>query len=544
MGTVGMREGRERGGWGRGAAEAVGVGGALCLVQYFANGTYWVDELAIVRNIVDRPLAALLLRPLDYDQVAPSGFLLVQHLLERTFGTGELVLRAYALVMAFIALAAVLHIGRRLLPGRAAVVPALVLGVSGQFHWLSSQVKPYSGDVAMIAVLLALALSVEQWREWTLARRLALAIGAVAPWFAQPALFAIPSLALAVLWHDVTRNRRVPRWTVGAVLFWGVSALLSLLAARARVDAATMSFMRAFWRGGFAPIPPTSWSDLKWPGYVLRSVVADLSNQQWSYAYFAVAVVGAVTLWRRSRRDLVLLLAPLALAFVASALRQYPLAHRLAFFLAPIVAVLIGGGFAALLPSSVSGSTRFAWGAILAFMAPSAWGLVRNPPPYEMQPVRPLLTVIRDQLRPGDRAYVHYASWQAWMHYAPRLGIDSLPLVLGSCHYQNSRAYDDEIRALAGGGRTWILFVGAGWRDDPAELERVADTIGRRLLSQGRSARTVEGTPSEVKLLLYDFGTSGSASPVVVQDEKSPPPLPPQPSDDSCRGAAVPRRDG
>ncbi len=539
MGTVGTRQGLWETHWPSVAAWGLGV--ALCLVQYLARGAYWVDELAIVRNLADRSTGQLLSQPLDYDQMAPSAFLLVQQTLARVAGYGEFVLRLYALLMACIALAAMLHLGRRLLPDRGVLVPALLLGMSGQFLWLSSQVKPYSGDVAMIAVLLSLALTVEKWRDRPGLRRCAVALGAIAPWFAQPALFAIPALALAVAWHDVERHRRIGRWSVGVVIGWGVSAILALVVARARIDPGTLSFMRDFWRHGFAPIPPSSWNELKWPVHVMRTVIADLSNQKWSYAYLGVAAVGAVAIWRRARRDAVLLVVPLLLAFVASALRQYPLERRLAFCLAPILAILVGSGFAAMLPSSVARTRWYARVATLAFFAPSLVGLLRNPPPYESQPVHALFAALRDQIGPGDRAFVPYGSWQAWMHYAPRYGLDSLPLTLGSCYDVDQRAYDEEIRALKGGGRTWILFVKAGRRTDPAAIERVADTIGRRIVRVERSARTVAGIPSHVTLMLYDFGKGGSDNSIAVTRWQSPPPFPPHPSDAACRGAAVPR---
>lgn len=540
METVGTRQGRSEWQWRSVAAWGLGV--AFCLVQYLARGAYWVDELAIVRNLADRSSGELLSRPLDYDQVAPTAFLLVQQSLARVAGDGEFVLRLYALVMACIALAAMLHLGRRLLPDRGALVPVLLFGTSGQFVWLSSQVKPYSGDVASIAVLLLLAVTVEQWRERPVLRRCAVAVAAIAPWFAQPALFALPSLALAVAWHDVVRHRRVGRWSIGVVLGLGMSALLALVAARARIDPGTLSFMHDYWRHGFAPVPPTSWNELKWPAHVLRMVVADLTNQQWSYPYFGVAAVGAVVLWRRARHDAVLLLLPLLLAFVASALRQYPLGDRLAFFLAPILALLVGSGFATILPSPVARTRGYAGAAMLAFFAPSLVGLLRNPPPYESQPVHALFAQVRDQMRPGDQAFVPYGSWQAWMHYAPRYELKALPLVLGSCYDVDQGAYDEEIRALKGGGRTWILFVKAGWRSDAAALARVADTIGQRLVWLERSGRTIAGIPSEVTLLLYDFGEGGAEHGIAVTRLRSPPPLPSRPPVAACRGAAVPRR--
>jgi len=58
-------------------AALVGAGAALRLWQYLANASLGVDEAALARNITARPLSALFTR-LDFGQVAPPGFLLVE----------------------------------------------------------------------------------------------------------------------------------------------------------------------------------------------------------------------------------------------------------------------------------------------------------------------------------------------------------------------------------------------------------------------------------------------------------------------------------
>jgi hypothetical protein len=52
------------------------VGAVLRVWQYIGNPSFELDELALARNIVERPLWKLLLTPLLFDQVAPQGFLL------------------------------------------------------------------------------------------------------------------------------------------------------------------------------------------------------------------------------------------------------------------------------------------------------------------------------------------------------------------------------------------------------------------------------------------------------------------------------------
>ena len=69
----------------------------LRLTQYFARGSFWLDECAIALNLRDRNYAELL-QPLDYNQVAPIGFLLTTKFFINHLGQNEL---SYRIIPAF-----------------------------------------------------------------------------------------------------------------------------------------------------------------------------------------------------------------------------------------------------------------------------------------------------------------------------------------------------------------------------------------------------------------------------------------------------------
>src|SRR5215208_3958361 len=73
------------------AVLAVGV--ALRVVAYTRRSVLWLDEAALAQNVVERSFRDLLTVPLDYGQAAPKGFLLLEWLATRLFGTSELAFR-------------------------------------------------------------------------------------------------------------------------------------------------------------------------------------------------------------------------------------------------------------------------------------------------------------------------------------------------------------------------------------------------------------------------------------------------------------------
>src|SRR4029079_17812972 len=68
-------------------------------VQFFAARSLWLDESMLALNIASRSLVELL-RPLDYNQVAPPLFLWLARLGVRLGGTNEMALRAWPMLAA------------------------------------------------------------------------------------------------------------------------------------------------------------------------------------------------------------------------------------------------------------------------------------------------------------------------------------------------------------------------------------------------------------------------------------------------------------
>ncbi len=79
------------------------LGALLRLRQYLTGRSLWADEAMLALNIVNRDFAGLL-RPLDYDQGAPIGFLLVEKIFNSILGKNEFALRLFPLLIGLISL--------------------------------------------------------------------------------------------------------------------------------------------------------------------------------------------------------------------------------------------------------------------------------------------------------------------------------------------------------------------------------------------------------------------------------------------------------
>ena len=76
-----------------------GVG--IRVVEFLRCRSLWLDEASVSLDIVNRSYWGLL-QPLDYDQGAPIGFLWAARFLVKLFGSSELALRGYSLLVALL----------------------------------------------------------------------------------------------------------------------------------------------------------------------------------------------------------------------------------------------------------------------------------------------------------------------------------------------------------------------------------------------------------------------------------------------------------
>ena len=404
---------------------ALGVlGAALRLWQYSAGASLWADEANLALNIVDRPLGRLL-GPLDYRQMAPPGWLLLQKAAITLFGDGEHALRLIPLLGSLATLPLAWHVARRIL--RPGVEPALALGLVATavpLIFFAAQVKPYATDVAAALLLLALALAVRRAGPGG-GRLLRLGLaGTLLPWLSYPALLVSAGLLAALVATAILeRDRARLRSLVPVALAWAASAAGAIAWARGTLGPGDVEYLRQFWGRWLMPLPPRSLQDLGWPVARLTTVFGGGGLRYPAPGVFvALAALGTFALWRRARDHAWLLLGPILATFAAAALQVYPFSPRLVLFLFPGFLILTAAGPGALASVGRAAGRRAATIATLLCAGLALYGLVRDPPPYAPEPLKPVLLSMRRAWQPGDRVYVYYGAEKAFVYYARRLG--------------------------------------------------------------------------------------------------------------------------
>ena len=460
----------------------VGIGAALRLRGYLANHSLWLDELMIVRNILERSLADLF-HTLEYGQNAPIAWRLCIKLVTLAFGESEYALRALPMAGAIAALPVMWIVSRRVLGPRWALLSLGLWAVSPPVINYAIQVKQYATDPLFALIIVWAALA---WRDRPDARRSVLLglVGIIAMLFSQPAIFVAGGVGIALFVHALRNNTKgaVPIITIG--LIWsGAFVANYLLFIRLPADWRWV-WLYEYWSEGFMPLPPRSLADVLWlPRSFAWAMRDTLGMGFFSSAAAVVFAIGLVALWQNRRGRLALIVMPIALALLASAIHAYPFAERLILFLAPVLVIVLAGGaqrIAGWLARIYHRLTCVPLVGVLAapVFTTAAW--LPHGHTISMEQARPPIAALAEAYQPGDAIIVPYWASYAWWYYAPRLGLrhDAAQILVRDDRDTTQPVVD--ALSSQNSARIWLLVTHFARRsqDGPDEFMEIAEKFG------------------------------------------------------------------
>ncbi len=483
-------------------AVVVLVGVGLRAAALAGDRNLWIDEAMLAINLVERDAAGLL-KPLDWNQGAPVGFLLAVKGVITQLGSGEWALRLVPFVGSLLGLAGFAWVAPRLIGRPAAVLGTALMALSPVMVSYSAECKQYATDAALTVGLFAAAAGLLTGqggaRRWVV---LALA-GAAAVWVSHPAAFVLGGIGMALLAEAaVARDRR--RFAAAALTTatWLVSfgACYLLFTRHLRGN----DYLLTYWAGHFLPLPPRSAGDVAWlfehyfgpfamPGGLAGS---EIRSGGLAAVFFAVGIWNLA----KDRWPVAVTVAlPGLLALLASGVHAYPFAGRLLLFLVPLLVFGVARGAyavaAALRPTQGFASAALI-GVLVAAPALEAWQTVKRPSREEQ--IEPVLAAVRADLRPGDKVYVYYGAVPAFLHYTRTEPFPAAGLTLGTEVRANRLEYRKQLAALKGNARVWVVFSHRHMNEEKI-ITAYAEGLGRGGLVAGDDGAAA---------YLYDFATA------------------------------------
>ncbi len=332
----------------------VGLGILVRLVRFLVDYPIWHDEAFLAASLWDRGPADLA-KPLEYGQVAPWMFLVVERLFVKALGYNEMTLRLFPTLCSVAALVGFRHLAGRVLKGWALVLATAILAVAFYPIRHGDEIKPYAAD--LLAAVVILILAVEYLRRpdrsrwlWIAAAAMPILLG-----ISYPAVFVAGGAAAALAPGILLRgSNRVRAGFVAFGLAMVASfAVIYLAATISQQRAMGENYRQGYWRESFPPLDAPVWI----PVWLLDIHAGNLmaypvgERRGGSAATLVCAVAGFLALGRSGRRATAgVLLAPFGLGLTAAFLGKYPYGGeaRIAQYLAPSICLSAGLGMAVL----------------------------------------------------------------------------------------------------------------------------------------------------------------------------------------------------
>jgi hypothetical protein len=428
----------------------VALGLGLRAYHYGRNPSVWHDEAALILNVISKSFAGLL-GPLYFAEAGPPLFLWLERLLRLWLGDGVFALRLLPFLASCAALLMVACTACRCLKASAVPLAILFFACSRSLLWHASEAKPYAVDVALAALLPMLVCG--PLRTWSLKGRLLFftLLAPVGILLSYPGCFLMGGVALS-LFPEVWRSGSFRHWVTFTGLLLTISGTFLLLLL-GPIHAQRCPNMESCWLHAFAP-----WDKpCRLPVWIFSSLfgLTRYCLDPLGDVLILPAILGFVSLWKRGKGALVILLmAPIVLAFLAACAHAYPFdASRVIAFAAPALALGTAEGVV-ILAGAVHGwmlsgiSSRQVWAGRFALATLSILVFL------------PLARALSDVANPWPRADVASAARFVLSERRP------VEPVVGN-HWEHAyyfRSLHEEFvfwdgRPLPDAGRVWLVIT-------------------------------------------------------------------------------------
>lgn len=473
------------------------IGIALRLIQYFINRSLWLDEAKLALNILDRDWLSLL-KPLDYNQVAPVLFLLLEKLMVTLSGGSEFTLRLIPLLSGIASIPLMYRFTKQISGSEPAALTAMfIFSVSEVIIRYSSELKQYETDI--FSALLMLAVTFDSgFAKKEKVRILLMGIcGTILIFLSN---ITILVLFIIALFYLLKYNWRILKQTSLLIVFatWAVSFLFYY--SSFIYHHPHQSVMVEYWKADFMPLNFFSSAFWNWFYEKLISLFIKIYAPPFIFIYLISIVIFII---KENHKFLFFMLMPLLVHFLLSGFRMYPFETRLVLYLSAFITPFMSVGLIEIVMWLNSKFHKYSglmiFTGVLVFMIV----IVCKKFPYHKEEIKESFAFIEHNITAQQKIYLYYGAAMATEYYRR---INNFParheMISGHGHRNNPADYITEILKLD--SEVWLLFSHV-YPDNKGEEEFILNKL----------------TGTKGATILKSFKTTGSSAYLVKLDKAS-----------------------
>ena len=428
-------------------------GFCLACYQIIYNRSLWVDEARLGLNIVHKSFGELL-HPLDYNQVAPIGFLFAEKLLTNVFGNQDLVLRIFPFISFCISIPLFYLLSDKILPSKLfALVATALYSINLRLLYYSSELKQYSSDVMVGILIFYTALYYQSHASKKLLLFYAL-VGIIAVWFSNIAIILLFVCGLYSCYHRFILNKDVNvvlpilAWLVSFVLYY--SLFIYHHPSKAR--------MVNYWDGYFLPLNPFSKAFYTFIFATIHLFYSKLIKYAIAWIIpLSISLTGTIFLLKEKKYTILyFLFMPIVVHLLLSGLKLYPFAERLILYLVPLLILLFVFGLYYIWQLLKKKSFLLSSLALLLPVLVLYYPIIKEFP-MEKEEVKKCLAYMAEHIEKEDQIYVYSGAFFSFNFYHDKYpALTHHQVIYGESHRDDWQQYDDEVLALK--DNAWLLF--------------------------------------------------------------------------------------
>ena len=467
------------------------------LIQYISNRSLWADEAVLALNIVNRSYSELT-QPLDYDQVAPIGFLWIEKFLVNLLGNNEYALRLFPLIVGIISLFIFAIIARRYLDNLGRVIAILLFSTLSSIVYYSTEVKQYSTDI-LISLLLCYLLAPYGRKKLTSYPIIIKSILVVIfLWLSHPAIFILAAMVLVEL-VNVILKKNTDQLKQKTIIY--ASGLLSF----------TILYFGFLNQANDNQNLLNSWGDA-FPNHPLNIIwyfdaFGKFFYKPLGFEYYkifgfvinldaiaiALFILGCFAYFQKNKIIFCILLFPLLTTFAGAALQLYPFRSRVVLFLAPFFIIAIAEGINWIFTRKFHYiiTIFLACLIILTIAYPVVESSTSYVKPQQKEEIKEVINYIQQREQPQDVLYIYQRGIYQFLYYAKKygyqpgdyiLGVEDLDIYDGSKFSEAEfQRYKNDLDKLRGNSRVWLLFSHVTRNTEYKPIKKYLDTIGTEI---------------------------------------------------------------
>ena len=452
--------------WEHGLLGALVLGVLLRLIHYGLGRMLWVDEAMLTINLMGRS-GAELIAPLDFRQVAPTGWVLMQDGFVDLFKSYAYGGRLPSLFAGLLSLWLFYRIACELFSKPAAFVAVFAFAFGYGAVYYSAEIKPYAFDLLLWTIIASVALRIVSTGKATNGDLATLGASFI---FGSAFTMAAPAIiggmgGLVIVYFLMKRDLRAAGILSAAALVAGlIFLILSLSIYKAQVDGAGLN------QGGtgnyfnrlFAPFPPLRMKDVAWYPYIVEDTVKVLFGDKSSYALVFLAVCGLLIALKQRLWIAGVLIGPVIVALVLSMLKLYPMMARLMLYMVPIIILLATFAIDALLRQAKAATPGIVAGALIFMNIGTVSYYVQEKtfsPAMSDRDISAELATIGETADSEDVVLITRWSLPNFLLYRHEYGLEEQPWII----VESALCVDEAMLRAAGAERVWLIKPFNAW---------------------------------------------------------------------------------